>query len=170
MPDVDAILATAQRPEAPVEVYLGPPEMAHERERLEKKKGRTKAEQTRLQELNEQTARFVLKTRVRAIPHREWSALIVEHPPREGVEADRRKGVNVDSFWAAAVPPCLPDLTRDQYDKLDAAISEGEWQKVCNLVELVNTGVISVPKSLADSPTSPNSDGTSNQPNDSASA
>jgi hypothetical protein len=68
------------------------------------------------------------------------------------------------------VPLCLPDLTRDQFEKLDAVISEGDWAKVCALVEAVNTGTVQIPKSPDGSPTSPSSDETSKPPSDSASA
>ncbi len=159
MTDVNDILANAQRPELPVDVYLGPPDLPGERLGLDREK-RTAKNQAALDEVARQMRATTLTTRVRALPHREWADLVVAHPPRDGVDDDRRKGVNNATFWAAAVPACLPDLTRDQYEKLDAVVSEGEWGKLCAVVEAVNTGAVIVPKLPDGSPTSPDSEPT----------
>ncbi|MGH9248108.1 MAG: hypothetical protein ACRD0W_01100 [Acidimicrobiales bacterium] len=164
MSDVDAILANAHRPEVPVEVYLGPPDLPHERRRFEELG--LESDRSTIDDLTEQMRQSTLTTRVQAIPHRDWAQLVIDHPPREGVTEDRRKGVNTAAFFAAAVPKCLPDLTPAQYQQLDAVVSEGEWNKLCTIVETVNTGVIAVPKSLDGLSTSPNFAPTSKPPSD----
>ena len=160
MTDVAAVLAAAQRPELPVEVYLGPPDLPHERLRLDRLKKRTEEQQAELDDLIQQVRASTLTTRVRAIPHRKWAEIVVQHPPRDDVPEDKKAGVNTLSFWRAVVPLCLPDLTSEQYERLDEVISEGDWRKVCGVVETVNMGQTIIPKSPAASPTSPNSDGT----------
>ena len=101
-----------------------------------------------------------LTTRVRALPHRDWARLVAAHPPREDNATDRRRVVNMSTFFYEVVPLCLPDLTAAQFEKLDALISEGEWDKLSTAVWAVNTGSVDVPFSRNGSPTSPTSDGT----------
>jgi hypothetical protein len=169
MTDVNALLANAQRAELPVEIYLGSPVIVHRRIDLQQQAERSPEDEAELDDLVRQMHAATLTTRVRAIPHRQWDKLVVDNPPREGNANDKREGFNTSSFYAAVVPLCLPDLTRDQYEKLDAVISEGEWDKVCGRVQLVNTHAVIVPFLPADSSISPGSDETSKPPNDSAS-
>lgn len=151
MTDVDALLASAQRAELKVDVYLGPSDLPVEHVRLDGDEKAAVADRMR---------EHALTTRVRALPHRDWAKLVAGHPPREDNVTDRRRVVNMSTFFDAAVPPCLVDLTAAQYEKLDALISEGEWDKLCTAVWTVNTGSVDVPFSRNGSPTSPTSDGT----------
>jgi hypothetical protein len=151
MADIAALLANAKRAELPVDVYLGPPELPIEYGQLKDDERDTVGRRMR---------EHTLTTRVRALPHREWAKLVAAHPPRDDVAADRRRVVNMSTFFDVAVPPCLVDLTADQYEQLDRLISEGEWDKLCSAVWAVNTGSVEVPFSQNGSPTFPSSDGT----------
>jgi hypothetical protein len=140
MADIDAILNAAQRPELNVDIYLGPVEFVDKYLELQ--------EANRVDEaaaVEEKMLDYTLGTRVRAMPHVDWEKLKLKHPPREDVKADRGKEVNMSTFFPEAVPPCLVDLTPDQYERLYGVISDGEWGKLTANVWAVNTRFTSLP-------------------------
>lgn len=104
----------------------------------------------RIVALEEQMAGEMLGLTVRAMPTREWSALILRHPPRAGVKADEALNVNFQALMEEAVPACVvdPELDADDWARLGDVLSNSDWETLSGAVFDVNRGGTEVPKSL----------------------
>lgn len=91
-----------------------------------------------------------LEVTVRALPRRQWTALLAEHPPREDNERDRTLGLNEETFFDALVrrSTIAPDLDEDDWSQLDEVLSEAQWQLLVNAAWAVNARDVDVPFSL----------------------
>lgn len=93
------------------------------------------------------TVTFVL----RAVPRRRWTALVAEHPPRDDQQLDRVLGVNEETFTSVLIRECTvdPQMAGEQWDRLDEALTEFQWQKLFNAAWSLNARDVDVPFSHA---------------------
>ena len=91
-------------------------------------------------EMQEATVRFV----VQAMPRREWRALALANPPRDGINT---VGVNEEVFFDTAIRYCCvePELPTEAWDELLTECSEAEWVALRDAVRLVNERDLDVP-------------------------
>jgi len=182
MTDIAALLAEARRPERTIEVCLRGDlraewELLDEQLREAEKKPRTSLGEEgpvelaqQVEALQEQMKSSIVTLRLRAMPRREWTSLVAEHPPRPDAAEDKGNIVNMATFFDVAAPRTIvePELTDGQFEQLADAISNGQWTQLANAVWAVNAGSVDVPFSHAASRISRKSAETSKQPNDSA--
>ncbi len=87
------------------------------------------------------------EVKVQALPRAEWIALRNQHPPRDGVTAD--SGIfNSDTFGPPAVSACLvdPEPSAEVLAFLDGNLTNGEWERLTELVWFLNEGAREAPK------------------------
>lgn len=82
------------------------------------------------------TVRFTL----RALPRREWTDLIKEHPPRKDNLEDRKVGYNEATFYEALVKASIADPvpTAKEWEQIDAVLTEGEWIRLVTASQTIN--------------------------------
>lgn len=93
---------------------------------------------------------------VRALPRREWAAMVAKHPPRKDdggrvVDSDAM-GVNVDDFVSAVLRKCVaePVLGDDDWGHLvDECLSDAQYNRLADAMWQVNRREIDVPFSRA---------------------
>lgn len=123
-------------------------------------------------ELRDQMLDASVRFTVRALPRRRWTALLGEHPPREGDEMDARTGFNRDTFYDALVRECVvePQLSDEQWDTLDAALSTAQFAALKTTAMVINSADVDVPFLLAASRAPTSTGPASARPEASASA
>lgn len=86
----------------------------------------------------------------RALPPKEWSDLLAEHPARE-VDTEAGYSFNVETFPTAVVSACAinPVMTVDQVQRLIPALNQGQWDDLFTTVWRVNVRATDIPFSLA---------------------
>lgn len=160
---VKQLIASARRPERSVPVCLHP-DLTAQMQRLERELQSAERERsasdslasgTRSRELAEQMVRLreemlahTMDFILRALPRRKFTALIAEHPPRDGVERDASLGVNEESFFEVLVRGCLvaPELDDEDWQRLlDEVFSDGQWEALTNAAWGVNRRDVDVP-------------------------
>lgn len=108
--------------------------------------------------------------RMRALPRKQWDALLKQHPPRRDNEADTQLGYNVDMFMAALIRACTiaPDLDDDDWRTLlgdddaerarrekagepveDGVLTEWQFAQLQNTALALNVRKVDVPNSFA---------------------
>jgi hypothetical protein len=89
---------------------------------------------------------------VRAVARRRWTELMAAHPPREGDEADKVLGVNLDDMVEVLLRECTvePQLDDDDWEHLlSEVLSDAQYEALTTAVWAVNTRDVSVPFSPA---------------------
>jgi hypothetical protein len=158
--DIDDLLAAARLPETTVPVCLRG-DLAAEVEELERQLatqeaiprvsiadgGQARATAERIAELQAEMDKFTRQFRLRAMDRHRWTAFILKHPPRQGDEADVRMGYNRDTLLPELVRTCLVDpvLTDDQWAKLDAVLSDAQFDSLATAAWGINRRDVSVP-------------------------
>lgn len=99
------------------------------------------------QEMLNHTVTFTL----RAVPRRRWTALVAAHPPRDDNQLDRSMGVNEETFTSVLIRECTvdPAMSAEQWDRLDEALTEFQFQKLFNTAWSLNARDVDVPFSHA---------------------
>lgn len=109
-----------------------------------------------IQALEALMAEHVVEFRLRALPRRQWAALVAKHPPRKDdggriVDSDAA-GVNVDEFMAEVLRRCIVDpvLGDDDWALLiDESLNDAQYGQLTEAVWALNRGDVSVPFSHA---------------------
>lgn len=98
------------------------------------------------------------------VPRAKYTDLILAHPPRldeEGkpVRTDA-EGFNAETFYPALMRACVVDpvMTPQRWEKLDAVLSDRQFDELAIACVAVNRGTIAVPFSPAASRTLRNSE------------
>jgi hypothetical protein len=97
---------------------------------------------------------------IRQLPRKVWSDLKKKHPP-----ADPRMYLYDVAIFEDAVPLswAAPEVDDDTRDKLLEQVNDGQWEKLCQAVQVVN-GDVSVPFSALATQILRNSGGSEQQP------
>lgn len=161
-------LAAAKLPEKPVSICLRG-DLQVQFEELERKlaeaekrtddslagKG-TRAIAQQIEDLREQMLEHTIEFRLRAMPRPQWRAFVDEHPPRKGDdggidERDKWLGVNTDTFPDAMVRLSVVDpvLDDDDWATLDAALTDRQFDLLCDAGWALNRRDVDVPFSRA---------------------
>lgn len=103
----------------------------------------------RMSALEDEMAGAWLDLRVRALPRREWQALVRSHPPKPDHEGDEAMGVDLEGLMAEAIPRCVadPEMDAEDWDALDTHLSSGDYDRLLNIVWEINRSGVDVPKS-----------------------
>lgn len=160
--DVHALIAAARLPERTVSLCLRG-DLVAELERLDRelaeldrpgrvvtdslagdgRRGLAERIEALREEMRASTVSFVL----RALPRRRWSALLAEHPPRDGDEGDKAMGINSESLFAALIGESIvsPTLSADELDTLLDAISSAQYDELANAAWSLNRRSVDIP-------------------------
>lgn len=87
-----------------------------------------------------QVADEVVTFRLRALPSRKWSALVDEHPPRDGNRDDRVRGVNMETFPEALLMVSIVDpvMTPAQVGHLIDTLTNAQYADLASVAWLLN--------------------------------
>ena len=133
MVDIDELIAGARQPERTVLVCLRADLNAQiedlERALRDAKEaargsladdGGVSRIQGQIADLHREAKEHTLVLRMRALNRYRVQQLVVDNPPREGVETDRRQGFNTDALQYHLIRECTydPVLTDDQWARL----------------------------------------------------
>jgi hypothetical protein len=109
-----------------------------------------------IEALREQMKASTIVFTLRALPRGRLRELIDEHPPRKDEDgephhADRESGVNESTFWDPFVRECVvsPTMTPARWAKLDAILSDRQFQQLTSVAWDVNREKVDVPFSRA---------------------
>ncbi|GAB3656451.1 hypothetical protein [Glycomyces tarimensis] len=91
-------------------------------------------------ELRDAVDRATLRLKLRGLPRRHWTDLVKDHPPRKDNREDRQVGYNESTFYVAMVRACIVDpvVTDEDWDEIDAVLTEGEWIRLVTTVQGLN--------------------------------
>lgn len=173
-PDLAALLDAARLPERSVELCLrGDLQVEWETLQRQYEEAQRRAPDTRSlgdppagAEIAEQIAALeatmaasVLTVRLRALNRKAFQDLGLAHPPREGNQRDKMYGFNVDAFTGALLHTCCvePEFDDEQWAKLLAVITPGQYQVLADTCEVLNHSAVDVPFSSNGSPRGPTS-------------
>ena len=162
--DIKALLAAAKLPERSVELCLRADLVATmqdlgrqlveahrdgESDALDGGPARPIAEQ--IEAVRHDMLQHTIALTLRALPRRAWTALVAEHPPREGNDGDKALGMNQEAFFADMLRASVaaPALDDDDWARLDEVLSDGQWQALTNAAWAVNARDVDVPFSRA---------------------
>jgi hypothetical protein len=195
VPDFEALLAGARLPESSLPVCLRADLQAdHEKadrelEALLKKPalkmsgdGRGELRQ-RILDLEAEMKAWTYEFRLRALPKRQWRALVAAHPPRKGPDGEivpgDGPGINSETFYSAMIRACTidPVLTEDQWRALigdtpeeaaereaqglpveDGKLTDRQFDEIANAAWDLNRRDIDIPFSRAASRLNQSSD------------
>lgn len=164
-PDVAVLLAAAQLPEKIVDLCLRP-DLVAQLEDVDRQfaaldepgqdaRLTSGADRRRLgeqaQALREQMRGSTVVFRLRALPRRQWDALMKAHPPRPDVDVDTRLGYNADTFYdeLIRVSTVEPSLTSEQWTTLLDTLTTAQWQALAATAQGLNLRKVDVPFSRA---------------------
>lgn len=180
MPDIDALLDQARKPERTVRVCLRGDLVAdiEEKERQiaesmtsDRVAGPRAALGDEIDALREQMEAASVTLRLRALNRRAWADLEAKHPPRKDDAGELHRldavvGFNNDALFAEAIPQSLvdPELTPAQLDRLLDAITNQQYDEIVTCVYILNCQRITVPFSALASASRDSSGETSKQP------
>lgn len=160
--DAKALIKGASLPERSVEICLQPDLTARMQE-LERALARAEAERSaagslatggesralagQMTAVHEEMLSHSVAFRLRALPRRRFTAMQLEHRPRDDNPSDALAGVNVEAMAEALVKACLFDPVLDDEDwaNLDEALSDGQWQMLVNAAWAINARDVDVP-------------------------
>jgi hypothetical protein len=99
--------------------------------------------------LQDQMRAELVTLRIRALPRSEWQALVRQHPPRDGEEADKILGANLTALMEEAIPRCVvePEMDTDDWATFNDVLSSGDYDRLLNVVFDVNRSGADIPKS-----------------------
>lgn len=109
-----------------------------------------------VEQLREQMRQHFYTFRLRALPKRDWRALVAAHPPRrvdgpdgepEVHEDDKYVGVNADTFFDAMIRACLvdPELDEQEWAHLAEVLSDKQYEALSTAAWGVNRSDVDVP-------------------------
>jgi hypothetical protein len=100
--------------------------------------------------------------RLRGLPRRTWADLVATHEPDPKQSGHRALGYNPHTLFPALAKACIvdPALTDEQWDRLEGALSAGQFDELANAALAVTRREVDVPFSLAASATLASSDET----------
>lgn len=84
----------------------------------------------------------------RALPRREWAALVAKHAPRKGIQTDKMLGYDVDAvtYDAAVAGLVSPVIDDEDWEAIDGSLlSAGEWERIKEAVLVLNAGKVDIP-------------------------
>lgn len=106
----------------------------------------------RVEALQEAMQEHVIAFTLRALTKRAWDELNRAHPPRDDNAEDAAVGVNIETFFDAAIKACTisPELDDEDWALLlDDRLTAGQYAELQNAMMALNTRRASVPNSLA---------------------
>lgn len=106
----------------------------------------------KMEKLRDQMRASSIELTVEAFPGTEWRALKGDHPmPDEPSPHDMVVRANAQTLFNDAVPKAIvePELTDEQWAKLDKKMPDGEFQRLVDAVYDLNESAVVVPKSLS---------------------
>lgn len=170
--ELDALMASAQRPESTVQLCLRGDLQAQwealndelaalrgsESRTLSGSPAETEAAR-RVAEVEDQMKSATIEMRLRAIARRDFQALTAKHGPRKDNQTDRVLGVNQSTFFDALIGACLvePTIDQDRLTKLLDSITDAQFQKLADAAWMLNRRDADVPFSPSGSPTTESS-------------
>lgn len=83
----------------------------------------------------------VIRVTIRQLPRKQWSDLKAKHPPADPRMYLYDKAIFEDAVPAAWVSPEIADETRDS---ILEKVTDGQWEKLCQAVQVTN-GDVAVP-------------------------
>lgn len=94
-----------------------------------------------IEALIEEVKESTIRVTIRQLPRKRWSDLKAEYPP-----SDPRLYYYSPKIFNDAVPESwvAPDISDDTRDGILETISDGQWNKLCDAVQVVN-GDVAVP-------------------------
>jgi hypothetical protein len=102
-------------------------------------------EQDRLDELAELMRAKAITFVVRAMPSKEYNALVAKHPPRREPNTGRvdprdYQGFNANTFYPELVRLSIakPTMTPERWAKLDVKLTDAQFDKLANAAAEVN--------------------------------
>lgn len=108
-----------------------------------------------METLREQMQSATVVFRLRALPRRDFRALVDAHPPRlddrgETV-GDDSLGVNTTTVFEPLIRACLvePEVSDGQWDRLNDLLSDMQFNDLALAAWSVNRGAVNVPFSFA---------------------
>lgn len=121
-----------------------------------------------IEALREQMRSETYTFRLRALPRRDFRALVAAHPPREEVDEDGNKKINQDDLLTGANLTTLlddlirrsvvdPDMSSDDWDVLGEKLTDQQFDSLSNVAWGLNRAEVDIPFSLAASRISRNS-------------
>jgi hypothetical protein len=95
---------------------------------------------TRVRDIEEEIRDNTVVFRIVGMPFPEYNAILIDHPPRDGNMVDRAVGYNVATFHPALVRVCIedPKLTDEQWERLVARLSDGDFDRLATAANEVN--------------------------------
>lgn len=163
--DVKALLATARRPERSVDICVRADlqdryaELERKIMDLEAKTGASLAGNAEARstaeaqaELRDKMLDASVRFTLRGLSRREWTDLVAQYPPREGNEADKAMGFNIDDFVEALIRASIVEPALDDDDwrtLLEDVLTEATYEVLTNAAWSVNKRDVSVPFSRA---------------------
>lgn len=160
MSDIDDLLAAARLPETTVPLCLRG-DLVAEVEELERQLvteeakpkvsiasgGSARALAERIAQLQGEMEAYTRPFRLRAMARHDWTRFLMEHPPRSGNDLDARVGYNQETFLPALIRRCLvdPALSDDQWAKLDAVLTDAQFDMLSSAAWGINRRDVSVP-------------------------
>lgn len=107
----------------------------------------------RLEELEAEMRDQTIVFRLRALPRKQWDALMKEHPPRSDNDEDTYLGYNPDTFMSAAIQACTyspDDLDAATWDDLfDNRLTRQQFAELQDAMMALNVRKVSIPNSRA---------------------
>jgi hypothetical protein len=83
------------------------------------------------------------------VPHSRYTNLVLAHPPRTDLEGnpvpqDRGDGFNTETFYPALIRACVVDpvMTDDRWNRLDAVLSDRQFDELAIAALAVNRGAL----------------------------
>jgi hypothetical protein len=176
--ELDALLASAKRPETVVPVCLRG-DLQAEWETLDKRLNDLRSRNfgkigmsqdhrdlaQRIVELEATMSASTIDIRLRGLDRRAWRDLVSAHPARKDNETDGVLGVNQETFFDALVAECAvePEMTADQVSTFLDSITSSQFDKLADAAWGLNRRDVNVPFSYSASLVNPTGGETSKQ-------
>ena len=91
-------------------------------------------------ELVERVESSTIRFTMRALPPRQWTDLVKNHPPRKDHREDRQVGFNEETLYEALVRACIvePVPSDEEWAQIDEVLTEGEWIRLVQTAQTLN--------------------------------
>lgn len=98
-------------------------------------------------ELAERVEASTIRFTLRALPRRQWTDLVKNHPPRKDHREDRQVGFNEETLYEALVRACIVDPvpSDEEWAQIDEVLTEGEWIRLVQTAQGLNLKGTSLP-------------------------